>query len=129
MTKRLKWSAWILLVMLALLAVGWAYGAITDWPAIADRPVRLAYIIGDFGLVIPLGVAGGVGLLKNARWAGSVFTLAVGALLFDVAHGVFYLIWDNYFGIPLAVAVLLLAVLMGYVVFAMYALAERDRAS
>lgn len=44
----------------------------------------------------------------------------------DVAHGVFYLIWDNYFGIPLAVAVLMLAVLMGYVVFAMYALAERD---
>ncbi len=44
----------------------------------------------------------------------------------DVAHGVFYLIWDNYFGIPLAVAVLMLAVLMGYVVFAMYAIAERD---
>jgi hypothetical protein len=42
----------------------------------------------------------------------------LGALLFDTAHGVFYLLWDNYFGVPWIVAFAALIALGIYVVYA-----------
>jgi hypothetical protein len=110
----LRVPAILLLVILGLLALGWVYGAATNWEAISSRPVRLAYIIADFGLVIPIGVAAAIGLLRGARWGGPLFALALGLLLFDIAHGVLYLIWDNYFGIPIPAGFGLLAVTLVY---------------
>ncbi|NOG51714.1 MAG: hypothetical protein HND48_21515 [Chloroflexi bacterium] len=86
--------------------------------------MRLAYIICDLFLVIPLGVAGGYGLKRGKSWGGPVFVLALGVLLFDIAHGMFYLIWDNYFGIPLWLGFILLAVLIVYTAFAIRALMQ-----
>ncbi|GIV60545.1 hypothetical protein GQ464_007735 [Rhodocaloribacter litoris] len=122
MSKRLRIAVYVLWGLLGLLALGWIYGVATGWDEIVSRPVRLAYIICDAGLVIPLGVVAGLGLRRGRTWAPALFALALGALLFDVAHGVFYLIWDNYFGIPLWLGFVLLAVLAGYVVFALKAL-------
>lgn len=118
MKDSLRLPAILLLVILGLLALGWVWGVATNWPEIVSRPVRLAYIICDVAFVIPVGVAAALGVLRRKTWALPVFTLALGALLFDVAHGVFYLIWDNYFNIPLPVAFALLAVTAGYVAWA-----------
>ena len=104
------------------MALGWIGGAIFNWPAIVQRPVRLAYILCDFSLVIPLGVIAGIALKRGLAWGGSLFALALGALLFDIAHGVFYTIWDNYFGVPWGVMLALLLVVIAYTVYAMRAL-------
>src|SRR5688500_6125394 len=119
MSKQLNLAVNILFVVLILLALGWVWGAIANWDEIASRPVRLAYIICDFLFVIPVGVIAGVGLKRWNPWARTLLALALGALLFDVARGVLYLIWDNYFGIPLWLASVLLAITVAYTVFDM----------
>jgi len=113
---------------LALLVLGWAFGVLRNWDQIVSRPVRLAYIICDFTIVIPLGLIAGFGLKAGKRWAYSLFTFVLGAFFFDTAHGVVYLIWDNYFGVPLPIAFLLLLVLAVYVVYALRAV-NAERAS
>lgn len=107
-------AAVALMAILALLAAGWVYGAVTDWESIATRPTRLAYIICDFGLVIPAGYAAAIGVLRGTRWAPGLFAFALGALAFDIAHGVVYLRWDNYFGVPWAATLLLLVATLGF---------------
>jgi hypothetical protein len=126
MSKQLNLAINILFVLLILLALGWVYGVIANWDQIASRPVRLAYIICDFLLVIPVGFAAGIGLKRGKPWANTLFALALGALLFDIAHGMIYLIWDNYFGIPMLVGFLLLLVLIGYTIFAIRALEHAE---
>lgn len=125
MSKQLNLAVNILFIVLALLALGWAWGVFANWDEIVSRPVRLAYIICDFLFVIPVGVIAGVGIKRGKPWATALFPLALGALLFDIAHGVLYLIWDNYFGIPLWMAFILLAAAVAYTVFAMRALMSR----
>ena len=125
MSKQLNLAVNILFVMLILLALGWAWGVFANWDEIVSRPVRLAYIICDFLFVIPVGVIAGVGLKRGKPWAVALFPLALGALLFDIAHGVLYLIWDNYFGIPLWMAFILLAAAVAYTVFAVRSLMSR----
>jgi hypothetical protein len=125
MSKQLNLAVNILFVVLVLLALGWAWGVFANWDEIVSRPVRLAYIICDFLFVIPVGIVAGLGLKREKPWAAALFPLALGALLFDVAHGVLYLIWDNYFGIPLWMAFILLAAAVAYTVVAMRALMSR----
>ena len=126
MSKQLNLAVNILFVVLILLALGWGWGVVANWDEIASRPVRLAYIICDFLFVIPVGFIAGTGLKRGRPWARALFPLALGALLFDVAHGVLYLIWDNYFGIPLWLAFVLLAVTVSYTVFAVRAVISPD---
>jgi len=108
----------ILFVLLILLALGWLFGVVHNWGEIASRPVRLAYLICDFTIVIPSGLVSIWGLRNGRRWASLPFVFALGALLFDTAHGVFYLLWDNYFGVPWIVAFVVLIALGIYVVYA-----------
>jgi hypothetical protein len=124
MTKQLNIAVNVLLVVLILLALGWVWGAVNNWDEIESRPVRLAYIILDFLFVIPVGLAAIYGLRQGKSWGGTLFVFALGALLFDVAHGVFYLIWDNFFGVPLPLAFVMLAVLVAYTVYAIRALEQ-----
>ncbi len=119
MTKPLNRAVNILFVALVLLGLGWVGGVLFNWDQIVSRPVRLAYIICDFGFVIPVGFVAGFGLKRGKRWAYSLFPFVLGALLFDFAHGVFYLIWDNYFGVPWIVMFVLLIVLIVYSVYAL----------
>jgi hypothetical protein len=126
MSKQLNLVVNILFAVLILLALGWVWGVVSNWEEIASRPVRLAYIICDFLFVIPVGVTAGIGLKRGKTWATTLFALALGALLFDVAHGVLYLIWDNYFGIPLWAAFALLILTVVYTVFAMRAVMQTE---
>ena len=64
-SSKLNVAVYALFAILALLALGWAYGAIANWGEIASRPVRLAYLIADFALVIPAGIVSG--LLRDFR--------------------------------------------------------------
>ena len=114
--------AWILVGLLVLLAAGWVYGLLANPTEITSRPVRLAYLACDAALVIPVGLAAGLGLLAGKDWARTLFALALGLLLFDTAHGVIYLVWDNYFHIPLAASAGILAAVLAYVVLGVRAL-------
>jgi peptidoglycan/LPS O-acetylase OafA/YrhL len=125
-SKPLDRAVNILFVVLVLLALGWIGGAISNWPAIQSRPVRLAYIICDFLIVIPLGVAAGVGLKQGRPWARNLFVLTLGALLFDIAHGVFVQIWDPYFGVNWLLTLPLIVLVVVYIVYAVRAL-ENDK--
>ncbi len=129
MSKQLNLAVNLLFVLLVLLALGWIGGVIFNWEAIASRPVRLAYIICDFLIVIPVGIAAGIGLKRGQPWANSLFALALGALLFDIAHGIIYLLWDNYFGVPWIVALLILLVVVAYTVFSIRALERTEQAA
>ena len=126
MSNRQNLAINILLGVLILLAFGWVWGVFANWEEIASRPVRLAYIICDFLFVIPVGVIASIGLKRGKSWAKSLFILALGALLFDIAHGVLYLVWDNYFSIPLWMAFVLLAGTVAYTVFAVRAVMSTD---
>lgn len=128
MSKPLNRAVNILFVVLALLALGWIGGVIFNWGEIVSRPVRLAYIICDFLLVIPLGVIAGIGLKQGKPWARNLFVLTLGALLFDIAHGVFVQIWDPYFGVHWLLMLPLLVIVIVYVVYAVRAL-EADQSS
>jgi peptidoglycan/LPS O-acetylase OafA/YrhL len=125
-TTRLNRTVNILFVLLALLALGWIGGVLFNWQEIESRPVRLAYIICDFLLVIPVGVVAGIALRRGKSWAKMLFALALGALLFDIAHGVFYTIWDNYFGAPWIFMLVLLLVVAAYTVYAMRTLIQTE---
>lgn len=116
MRPGMRRAAGVLAALVILLALGWGWGVVKNWSEIVSRPVRLAYIIADFGLVIPLGLVSAWGVWREKLWAPTLFAFAVGTLVFDTAHGIFYLIWDNYFHIPLAVGFLILAVLLAYAV-------------
>jgi hypothetical protein len=80
----------------------------------------------DLTILFPLAIAAIIGLSKNRVWGRRLFLLTLGALLFDTAHQVYYLFWDNYFGMPWMVAALLLAVMIGYAVFGYYAVTARQ---
>jgi hypothetical protein len=127
MMKQLKILVYILYAFLALLALGWVWGAATNWDEIASRPVRLAYIICDFAIVLPAGIAAAVGLQKDRPWAYTLFPFVLGALLFDTAHGVFYLLWDNYFGVSQVIPFGLLVALAIYTYAALRAVQDRRR--
>jgi peptidoglycan/LPS O-acetylase OafA/YrhL len=125
-SKPLNRAVNILFVVLVLLALGWIGGAIANWDQIVNRPVRLAYIICDFLIVIPLGFIAGIGLKQGKLWAPNLFVLTLGALLFDIAHGVFVQIWDPYFGVHWLLMMPLLVVVVVYIVYAVRAL-EREK--
>lgn len=125
MTKQLKFSVYALFAILALLALAWVFGVMENWDGMIERPVRAAYFLCDATLVIPLGIAAGIGVLKDQRWARYLFIFVLGALLFDTAHQVYYLIWDNYFGLPFAYFLALYALIAVYCVFAFVAVLKR----
>src|SRR5262249_46683847 len=87
------------------------------------RPVRVSYFLSDVTVVFPLGLWAGIGLLLGHRRAARAFLLVLGALVFDTAHQVYYLFFEDYFGVPLWSAAALLAVVAGYALFAYRAVA------
>lgn len=118
---RIRWSVRILFVLLVLLTAGWAIEVLRNWDEVSARPVRLAYLICDVTLVILAGFIATFGMKAGKGWAFALFPFVLGALLYATAHNVFYVLWDNYFGIPWIVAFLLLAAVGAYVLFALKA--------
>jgi hypothetical protein len=80
------------LAVALLLIIGWPISMIVSWSSIVDSDCRLAYLIGDLGLVSPLFVASWIGLRKSASWGPLVFLVAAGTLSYDCLHFGIYLI-------------------------------------
>src|SRR5579872_5536421 len=80
------------LVVALILLIGWPISMIISWSSIVNSDCRLAYLIGDLGLVSPLFVASWIGFQKQAGWGPYVFLLAAGALAYDCLHFGIYLI-------------------------------------
>ena len=125
MTKQLKFSVYTLFAILAALAVAWGFGVLRNWDGMIERPTRAAYFLCDVTIVIPVGIIAGCGVLAEKRWARYLFVFVLGALLLDTAHQVYYLIWDNYFGMPLEYFVILYAVVAVYCIFTFAAVLKR----
>ena len=108
---------WILSMMLALLLVAYSYGLTTQWDQMTERPVRASYFFSDLLVLFPLGIASIVGLSRRKSWSGHIYLLTLGVLLFDMAHQMFYLFFDNYFGVPLYVPVMVMAIVIVYSIY------------
>jgi hypothetical protein len=80
------------LVVALILIIGWPISMIVSWSSIVNSDCRLAYLIGDLGLVSPLFVASWIGLQKQAAWGPYLFLVAAGALSYDCLHFGIYLI-------------------------------------
>jgi hypothetical protein len=80
------------LIVALILIIGWPISMIVNWPSIINSDCRLAYLIGDLGLVSPLFVATWIGLQKQAAWGPYLFLVAAGALSYDCLHFGTYLI-------------------------------------
>jgi hypothetical protein len=122
MNKLEKISVWILIFILVLLASAYVYGLSSQLSEMINRPVRITYFISDIIILYPLGVAAIVGMFKSKIWGRRFFLLTLGALLFDMAHQVIYLMWENYSGLPIIVPVILLVIVLVYAVFTYYAI-------
>jgi hypothetical protein len=80
------------LIVALILIIGWPISMIVSWSSIINSDCRLAYLIGDLGLVSPLFVASWIGLQKQAAWGPYLFLVAAGALSYDCLHFGIYLI-------------------------------------
>ena len=108
---------WLLSLVLALLLMAYSYGLTTQWDQMTQRPVRASYFFSDMLVLFPLGIASLVGLVRRKRWSGHIYLLTLGVLLFDMAHQMFYLFFDNYFGVPLYVPIMVMAIVIVYSIY------------
>ena len=109
------------LVVALILIIGWPISMIVSWSSIVNSDCRLAYLIGDLGLVSPLFVASWIGLQKNASWGPYVFLLAAGALAYDCLHFGIYLIKIGF----LSLSPFLYAGLVALILIVLIVLAKR----
>ena len=119
MGRQMKLAVNILVILLVVLTLSWVFGALLTWDAIVSKPERLAQLISDSPFIILAGFAAIFGLRAGKRWAPALFAFSLGAFVYATARTVAYLIWDNYFGIPWAIAFIALLILTAYAVFAM----------
>ncbi|MGE3801819.1 MAG: hypothetical protein AB7H80_12440 [Candidatus Kapaibacterium sp.] len=122
-----KISIWILVGILVLLSSAYVYGVGSQLQEMIARPVRISYFLTDLAILYPLAIATIVGMFKRKEWGRRFFLLTIGALLFDMAHQVCYLIWENYSGLSLFIPVILLTLIIGYAGFTYYALYLHQR--
>ena len=113
MRPSLRGIGWALAILAGVLIIGWAVAIVVSWDHIVSSHTRLGYLIADVGLVTPVCVSA-VGLFRGRPWAPSVTLLTVGALAYDAVHFAVYLMQERFLGIPIAVYLLLLAVILGF---------------
>jgi hypothetical protein len=105
------------LIVALILIIGWPISIIVNWSSIIDSDCRLAYLIGDLGLVSPLFVASWIGLHKQAAWGPYLFLVAAGALSYDCLHFGIYLIKIGFLSLsPFLYAGLVLLILLVLIV-------------
>ncbi len=117
--------AGVLSGMLILLAAAYVYGVSVEWEGMLERPVRVSYFVADLLILYPLGIITIVGMFRQTDWRYRALWLTLGALLFDMAHQMIYLFRDNYFGAPLAIPVLLFALIVGFTLYSLHATYHR----
>lgn len=64
---------WISFVIAGILIIGWPVSMMISWSSIVDSDARLGYLIADLGVVSPLFLASGIGLVKGRRWGSLIF--------------------------------------------------------
>lgn len=102
-----------MLIVGAVLAVGWPVAILVSWDHIVSSHARLGYLFGDLGLVVPLSFLGWYGLTRDRRWAPGVFLIFAGAAAFDSLHFGIYLIQEKFLSIPAPVYVILILLCLG----------------
>ena len=122
MHKHLKISLWILLILIMAVTAGWVLTAMRAWDEIISRPSRFSQLISDFLVITIPGLFACTGLQAGKPWAKYLFAVVLGAALYAFVFNVSYLRWDNYFGGPWIVSLLLLLAFVGYVAYALWAL-------
>lgn len=122
-----KISIWILVGILVLLSSAYVYGVGWQLQEMIALPVRISYFMTDLAILYSLAIATIIGMFKQKEWGRKFFLLTLGALLFDMAHQVCYLIWENYSGLPLIIPIILLLFIVGYAAFTYYALYLHQR--
>jgi DMSO/TMAO reductase YedYZ heme-binding membrane subunit len=100
LTAHRTWAAWAFFALAVVLVIGWPIAAIVNWDDIVDSHVRLGYLVGDIGLVVPLCFATWYGLRKQRRWAPGLLMLTIGATAYDAIHFFIYLAQERFLSIP-----------------------------
>ncbi len=122
MHKYLKISVWVFFILIMAITAGWVLTAMRVWNEIISRPSRLSQLISDVLVIVIPGLIACIGLWAGKPWAKRLFAAALGAALYAFVFNVSYLRWDNYFGGPWIIALLLLLAFIGYVAYAFWAL-------
>lgn len=115
----------VLIGLLVLLAGAYVYGVSAEWEGMLERPVRISYFLADLLVLYPLGIMTILGMIRRTDWRYRTLWLTLGVLLFDMAHQMIYLFRDNYFGAPLAIPVLLFALIVGFTLYSLHATYHR----
>jgi hypothetical protein len=115
--KRLKTCIALLIIILVLLSAAYVYGLSTQLEEMLKKPVRISYFIADMVILFPLAILSIYGLKKGKTRAKLHYMLTLGVLLFDMTHQVAYLFFDNYFRVPIVLALLALLVVAIYCLY------------
>jgi hypothetical protein len=110
--SRVGWAA---LVLAIILIVGWPVAAIVNWENIVSSHARLGYLVGDLGIVVPLGIAVWYGLRRQRPWGPLVFLFYDGAVAYDGIHFEIYLAQLGFLTIPLPIYLAAMVVSMALV--------------
>lgn len=95
-----------------VLSVGWGVAMIVSWPAIAASPAMIGYLVADLAVVVPLAILAGVALLWRDPRDLTLLQLALGALAYAVVHCAVFLIGIRFLGVPAAVYLVALVILL-----------------
>lgn len=111
-------AAWIAFAVGVVLGVGWPIAAIVNWSDIVHSDVRLGFLVGDVGLIVPLCFATWHGLRRATWWGPLIFLFFAGAGAYDLIVFTIFLIQVKAFGVPGVVyGVLGAASLIGIAIF------------
>lgn len=122
MHKHLKISLWVFFILIVAVSAGWIFTAMRAWEEIISRPSRFSQLISDVLVIVIPGLIACIGLWTGKPWAKRLFAFALGAALYAFVFDVSYLRWDNYFGGPWIVSLLLLLAFTGFAAYAFWAL-------
>lgn len=115
MERHRRRAAYALFGVVGWFVVSWSVAIVVDWQRIARSDVEPAYLIGDWGLVVPLCIATSLGLLKRASWAPLLFLVTMGAIAFEALHFGIHLILARFLSIPTPVYVAGILLVLGFV--------------
>jgi hypothetical protein len=110
--KTSRGVATVFLVLAAVLVVSWAIAIAVSWNHIVSSHTRLGYLIADVGLVMPLCLMSGWGLLGGLSCTRTILPFTLGALAYDAVHFAVYLAQERFLGLGPPVYVSLLAAVL-----------------
>ena len=104
------------LVFVFTLLTSWVVTAAVAWDGVVESANELGYLVADMTLLVPLGAAIGVGLLRKREWAAPLLLVGLGAAAYAAVHLTVYMIRERFLDVPGPVygaAVVVLLILLG----------------